>query len=281
MARATSGLGQFRGKVGSVVFRVNQGKQIASAYQPVVKNPKSNLQTAQRNKMYLASQISKLVPKEDIIGLDPLRSVRDRRSLFIRSILDNAVSSYRDGVFDTELMATNITFSNGQNIEGVTYNVSESTNNYAVTLTFDTNVISEEQFNRLAFKLIQFEIVNNSYSNYKSSYIDLGTYNTEGQDNTFNVQVNVSRNSKAGAAIYIVPVVLNDNIRYSSQRKTLIELVDTDIFSIGGVYNTSRAILKWYKSMLIYSSSAGDFIPPAGGGAEVVNPDGPSFPNLG
>ena len=89
MARATSGLGQFRGKVGSVVFRVNQGQQIVSAYQPSVRNPKSNTQTAQRNKIYLASQLSKLVPREDIIGLAPKGSVRDRRSMFIRNIIEN------------------------------------------------------------------------------------------------------------------------------------------------------------------------------------------------
>lgn len=44
-------LGQINGKVGSAVFRTSLGIQIVQAYQPKVKNPRSDLQMTQRNKI--------------------------------------------------------------------------------------------------------------------------------------------------------------------------------------------------------------------------------------
>lgn len=282
MARATSGLGQFRGKVGSVVFRVNQGQQIASAYQPAVRNPKSNLQTAQRNKMYLASQLSKLVPREDIIGLAPRGTARDRRNLFIKNILDNSVSRLDGEVFSTTVMTNLVSFSNGNDINGVSVSSTTTNEGLSIVVQFDKTIITEEVYSRLAFKVIQFDIVNAEYSNYKSSYLDLGTYNQDDSEDTFSNSFRVAVPQGVATAVYLVPIELNANVRYSSERKTLVQVVDGEVFAIAGQYAINKAVLKWYKSMMVTTTDVdGEIIPPSAGGDEVVNPDGPSFPNLG
>lgn len=282
MARATSGLGQFRGKVGSVVFRVNQGQQIASAYQPAVRNPKSNLQTAQRNKMYLASQLSKLVPREDIIGLAPQGSARDRRNIFIKNILDNSVSRLDGEVFESSVFYDGVMFSKGNDIEGITTEMSNSVNGglKEFTIKFDKEIITEDVFNRLAFKVIQFDVLNGAYANYKSSWLDLGAYNNEDSETTFAKVFSAAVSEDVSTVVYIVPVELNANVRYSSEKKTLVQ-GDDNSFVILGQYEINNAVLKWYKSKLVLTNQGAEVYPPITGGDSVVNPDGPSFPNLG
>lgn len=48
MAIINTILGPMRGRIGSMVFRQNKGKQIAQQYQPLVANPRSALQQANR-----------------------------------------------------------------------------------------------------------------------------------------------------------------------------------------------------------------------------------------
>lgn len=282
MARATSGLGQFRGKVGSVVFRVNQGQQIASAYQPAVRNPKSNLQTAQRNKMYLASQLSKLVPREDIIGLAPRGTARDRRNVFLRNILDNAISSQNGEVFSTIVSPEYVTFSNGNAMEGVSVNY---TSGNEFTIVINKSIISEEQYNRLAIKMMQTDVSNGVYVGYKSAWLELPSYTgVEG-----NLEIDVTFTSydsvNGTTTIWLTPVVLNDGYRYSSERKTIVQYAnvgDLSGFAIQGEYAISNAVLEWKKSIYaLDTTNTGEIVPPSTGGDSVVNPDGPNFPNLG
>lgn len=284
MARATSGLGQFRGKVGSVVFRVNQGKQIASAYQPAVRNPKSNLQTAQRNKMYLASQLSKLVPREDIIGLAPRGTARDRRSMFIRNVLDSAVSTLDGELFNTSLSTGKVLFSNGNMMEGIGAGAINSESN-TIPITIDTNVIDEDTYNRLAIKVIQIDVVNSIYESYKSAWLDLPEYSTA-SSGTITINVGFTRVDEEYSAVtlWMVPVLLNDSVRYSREKKTLVQFDKDDVgFVIQGEYAISNAVYEWKKSQLLgYVAGDVPVVPPSvGGGDEVVNPDGPIFPNLG
>lgn len=272
MARATSGLGQFRGKVGSVVFRVNQGKQIASAYQPAVKNPKSNLQTAQRNKMYLASQLSKLVPREDIVGLAPRGSVRDRRSMFIRNIIDNAVSTLDGNVFTSSINGEKVLFSSGDEPTFLSFGTPP---NGVLSMRIDTE-IGEELYNKLAIKIIQINIENNAFSSYKSSYLELPAFSTA-VDGAITMEISAT----GYGYLYAIPVTLNDGYRYSAERKTLIQNTTDGNFAIAGEYAVSSAVYKWWKSVLVATDNGGEIIPPSTGGDSVVNPDGPSFPNLG
>ena len=287
MARATSGLGQFRGKVGSVVFRVNQGQQIASAYQPSVRNPKSNLQTAQRSKMYLASQLSKLVPREDIIGLAPRGTARDRRAMFVTNILDNSVTVLGDDqIFASSIKAELLSFSKGFNLghrnSGVSFDYDLSEEKF--TISFIKNVISEEEFNRLAIKFINIGIVNGKYTGYKSSWLDLGTYDNTTQEEQFVREFNIAANRVGASIFYIIPVRLADNVKYSALRKTLVQYIgdNENELVVQGEYSLNNAVLEWGESVNVYvSTQGGEIVPPFIGGDEVVNPDGPNFPNLG
>lgn len=91
MGKAPNGLGQFSGKVGGVVFAVSNGEQIVRAYQPVVSNPKSSAQMAQRAKGNLVGRISSFVPKSVLSGLGSNNRVR--RAEFLRILLKAATTT--------------------------------------------------------------------------------------------------------------------------------------------------------------------------------------------
>lgn len=274
MARATSGLGQFRGKVGAVVFRVSQGQQIASAYQPAVKNPKTNLQTAQRDKMYLASQISKLVPRADIVGLNPRGSARDRRNMLIKNVIDYSGTSMENGVFKTVFPAQNLKLSNGRKMEDYINPSLSSQSGSPITIAINAS-IGEETYNSLALKLVQFDVINDAYSAYKSSWLELPPFDESG------VSLSASFTTTQGSIFYLIPVLLNQNVRYSSERKTLIQISENSSFDVTGEYGINQAVYEWCDSMFIGTSGGGEVVPPYIPDDEVVNPDGPSFPNLG
>lgn len=63
MARLEGITGGLSGKMGSAVFRQSGGKTIASQYQPIVKNPNSEGQQAQRAKFKLMSQLAAIMSR--------------------------------------------------------------------------------------------------------------------------------------------------------------------------------------------------------------------------
>lgn len=85
-------MGKFRGKVGSVVMRVRDGKQIASEYQPVVSNPKSEAQTLQRARINLAGRLSHVITS-DIIMFEGMNKSRSRA--FLQKVLINGSEANR------------------------------------------------------------------------------------------------------------------------------------------------------------------------------------------
>lgn len=89
MAKTPNGLGQYSGKVGGVVYAVQNGQQVVRSYQPVVSNPKTLAQRKQRAKANLVGRISQIVPFQILEGLGANR--RERRSRFLRLAMRNAV----------------------------------------------------------------------------------------------------------------------------------------------------------------------------------------------
>lgn len=279
MARATSGLGQFRGKVGSVVFRVSQGQQIASAYQPAVRNPKSNTQTAQRNKMYLASQLSKLVPREDIIGLMPNGSARDRRSMFIQNIIENTTSKLDGELFTSQVSYKDVMFSKGNGIIFSVSGANEGGNPQPgaekMRILF-SDELTENAYNRIAIKAITFAYSEGNIRGYESRWLDMPKYN-ELENNSFVVD----GLGRYNYMTYLIPVMLRDNFRYSRERKTLVQIVEDGEFAIAGEYSINNAVLSWGASVGYTLGNFDEIKPPTGNEDEVVNPDGPNFPNIG
>ena len=274
MARATNGLGQFRGKVGSVVFRVNQGEQIVSSYQPVVRNPKSNLQTAQRNKMYLASQLSKLLAKEDLIGMSPLGTARDRRSLFVKNVIDNTVS-----ILDGDLFTSKIDYSMVRVSAGLDSMVSATIDNENSRISINFGAISEYDYNRMAVKVIQLSWGEKfPQGTRKSSWLELPRY-TALNNGVYQFEYEHVEGYES-EVIFIVPVALNEGYRYSAERKTLVQVVANGEIAIAGEYQLSAAVLRWYSNISLFNGGATGIVPPTGEGDQVVDPNKPLFPNL-
>lgn len=81
MAKVTSINGKATGKLGSVVYAVSAGQQIAREYNPNVANPSTSKQVNQRAKLKLMSQLSGAMAVAIAIPKDGLRSCRN---LFIK-----------------------------------------------------------------------------------------------------------------------------------------------------------------------------------------------------
>ena len=89
MARTDfNALGLWRGRVGGLVYKVVDGKQVVVPYLGASFNPRTEAQMMQRAKFGLAGMISKIVPAEVLIGMSDLRS--RRRRLFFSNIVRHA-----------------------------------------------------------------------------------------------------------------------------------------------------------------------------------------------
>lgn len=266
MGKATNGLGQFRGKVGSVVFRVNQGEQIVSAYQPQVRNPKSNLQTAQRNKFYLASQLNKLVSDYDIAGLGT--TPRNRRSEFIKNIVVNAVSNLNNGVFTTSIKEDKVLFSKGTDsgIEHllVVAAVNEGRAQFSINFTdLDSNEVAN-----LALKTIEVHIRNNEYVYLKSSYLQLPD---SGTVQTYDVEIP----DDTKVILYAVPFRLKDSYRVVEQKLTQLQFnsaTNENEYVVIGEYGESAASYLHHKSFVIGSWGSAGVVATPNFEDNVVNP---------
>jgi len=80
-------VGTGSGKLGSSVFATVSGQQIVRQYQPVVSNPATEAQTAQRAKMKLMSQIGAAMAPVIVMKKDGLVSARNK---FIKRNIQNA-----------------------------------------------------------------------------------------------------------------------------------------------------------------------------------------------
>lgn len=88
MARLEGITGGLSGKMGSAVFRQSGGKTIASQYQPIVKNPNSEGQQAQRAKFKLMSQLAAIMSRgfgSFIIKTRPEKGKSTQRNAFVQA----------------------------------------------------------------------------------------------------------------------------------------------------------------------------------------------------
>lgn len=134
MAKVLGLHGKARGKVGSVVYRTEAGiGTIASEYNPNPRNPRTLAQVAQRNKMNLAGQLSKVTPYAAIAGLASSR--RAARALFVSSILKAAnLDTLEENM--TRAIADFVQLSKGVEA-GVTFTISGVEDETHATFTID------------------------------------------------------------------------------------------------------------------------------------------------
>ena len=106
-----NGLSQWTGRIGGLVFKVVNGQQVITPYKKEVFNPRTEAQMMNRAKFALAGMISKIVPKEVLVGMSPDR--RSRRPLFTSNIVRHANVSVESGVVKATLNAHDLVFSQG------------------------------------------------------------------------------------------------------------------------------------------------------------------------
>lgn len=138
MGKVIGLIGSVSGKVGNVVYSVQNGIQIARVYNPSVSNPKSEEQTKHRAKMSLAGRLQSIIPIEAILGM-PGANKRAKRGAFVADVIRNATN------FDGEsakIQPVDLVFSKGsiQVMERtITVGVTKTGNNIAnVTVTMTT-----------------------------------------------------------------------------------------------------------------------------------------------
>lgn len=83
MGKVVGLVGAASGKIGNIVYAVTNGIQTARVYQPVVSNPKTQLQIGQRAKANLIGRLSGKIDWQVIVGLNGA-SKRSRRSRFLQ-----------------------------------------------------------------------------------------------------------------------------------------------------------------------------------------------------
>lgn len=105
--KLTSIVGTGTGKLGGSVFSVRNGAQVVRTYQPVVANPQSEQQIAQRAKLKLASQLSAALANEVApFGRDGMRSPRN---LFVKDLFARDAVTYADDTAEIALANVRLT----------------------------------------------------------------------------------------------------------------------------------------------------------------------------
>ena len=119
-----NGLSQWTGRIGGLVFKVMNGKQVIMPYKKEVFNPRTKAQMSQRAKFALAGMINKIVPKEVLVGMSPDR--RKRRPLFASHIARHARVNTAGGSVTATLDTNDLVFSQGVaapvSVNGMTVN---------------------------------------------------------------------------------------------------------------------------------------------------------------
>lgn len=163
MAKTPNGLGQFSGKVGGVVFAVRNGQQVVRQYQPVVQNPKSAAQMAQRAKGNLVGRLSAVTPAEAILGLGANNA--ERRSRFLGLHLKAAKVALSEGAFVASIPFADLVFSEGS-APLLLRSMSASISTTTVTARFvRENFVSQDEWSRLGvrFVVVGLNSVTSSY----------------------------------------------------------------------------------------------------------------------
>lgn len=117
MSKAShSPLGQWRGKTGGQVYRVRNGAQIISVYQPSVANPKSDAQLLQRTRFNLMAKLNALFDARLLNGFSSSKGVA--RAMFSKKLMPKIYAQDLQGpdqkVFRANIAPENIIFGPGK-----------------------------------------------------------------------------------------------------------------------------------------------------------------------
>lgn len=172
MGKFVGFIGTISGKVGTTVFQKGEkGVSYGRAYQPVVNNPKSVLQTDQRAKMNLVGRLSQVTPKSLLIGMNGVNN-RQRRSVFTSNLLKVATVDHSAGDEVVAMIAPeDVVFSQGaETINATMGSVTITAQSVSTTLTLSVATLAGkygervvcaiiDPSNKAGYSLVQFEDV--------------------------------------------------------------------------------------------------------------------------
>lgn len=104
------------GKIGSSVFIVRKGQQIVRTHQPVVLNPKSAAQIAQRAKMKLASQMSAIFADQIRPWGQVAINGKSARNMFVKALFDDGAMGFSEDKASCAIEKLRLT---GSSIDGL------------------------------------------------------------------------------------------------------------------------------------------------------------------
>ena len=192
-----SPLNPWRGRVGGQVYAVNGGEQIIRTYNPVVANPRTSLQQAQRAKVVLAGKLSSLTPDAVLTGM--ASSKRDRRSEFTRNIIIKAVANDTPQGYKAVLEPEDLIFSKGRSNPDLTATIAaESNTAVAVTVTKGSSI------DAVMLVVVEYNgaLLENTFVNYElATSFDAAT------------QIALSGRTQAGNVnVYAIPLTRKTNL---------------------------------------------------------------------
>lgn len=159
MAKVTKMVGNFRGRVGGLVYSKGEGAEnYVRAYQPQVLNPKTESQVDQRAKMNLIGRLSEVTPKSVIVGMGG--SGRMRRSAFNSNLLKMAtIDRSTPGTVIAQLEPKDIIFSRGSEALSATVSTAATVTATSVSLglTLDDAELAGKYGERIVVAIIDPE----------------------------------------------------------------------------------------------------------------------------
>lgn len=207
MAKVTKMVGNFRGRVGGLVYSKGEGAEnYVRAYQPQVLNPKSEGQIDQRAKMNLVGRLSQITPKEVLLGMGD--AGRMRRSAFNAELL-NAATIDRSvaGTVVAQLVPEDIVFSKGVEVLSASVSTPAAVTESQLTigLTLSDTTLAGKYGERIVVAVIDPED--------KGGYSFLRTAEVVFADSTpvtVTLPFGVNIEDETMVAVYRLPFVLSD-----------------------------------------------------------------------
>lgn len=207
MAKVTKMVGNFRGRVGGLVYSKGEGAEnYVRAYQPQVLNPKSEAQVDQRAKMNLVGRLSEVTPKGVLVGMGS--SGRMRRSAFNSNLLKMAtIDRSASGTVVAQLNPEDVVFSRG--VEALSADVSSAAvvtaTQVSIGLTLTDSTLASKYGERIVVAVIDPED-KGGYSFLRTSEVLFE--NTEAM--TITVPFGATIVDDTMVAVYRLPFVLSE-----------------------------------------------------------------------
>lgn len=248
MAKFQGFIGTGRGKAGNLVFaKGDNGETIARAYQPQVKNPRTNPQLRQRSKMNVVGQFSSLVPASLIAPLG-MGGQRRNRSEFARRLLKAAEVTYSDGNYVASFDPADVKYSQGT-AELITTAADPVVDARKVTITLNTSNIPAEMLGNYGERIVVGVLDDESNALYDSiRYVD---HIVLGNSGTEDVVINFNHPLEDGQTVVVWRMAYHLNAAGASVASKDIYIGDDDKITALMQTSSTSLVAHWGETYVV------------------------------